>query len=326
MKRSRISRVIQILTTLQAGKSYAVSDLSKMFGTSRRTIFRDLKELQAIGVPYRYDARTSGYMIEPEFFLPPIDLSLQEALGLLMLAHKARDQIQLPFKNSALLAALKIENNLPAKIRRYCNKALQNISTRAGAQAPVTHSAGLDKTFAQLQQAIAKKREVNIRYHSLFEGAIINVELCPYHLLYNNRAWYVLGRSSLHESVRTFKLNRIRELTTTERYFVDGDNFDLYEYFGRAWSMIPEGRIYNIKLRFLPKVANNVAEVQWHSTQKVVRNSDGSATVEFRVDGLGEITWWILGYGDQVQVLAPKELRKKVLEVAKNMVKLNEKI
>jgi len=326
MKRSRISRVMKILTTLQAGKSYAVSDLSKMFGTSRRTIFRDLKELQAIGVPYRYDARTNGYMIEPEFFLPPIDLSLQEAMSLLLLAHKARNQIQLPFKNSVLLAALKIENNLPVKIRRYCNKALQNISTRASAQAPVTHSDGLDKTFAQLQQAIVKKREVNIRYHSLFEGAIIDVELCPYHLLYNNRAWYVLGRSSMHESVRTFKLNRIRELTTTERCFVDGENFDVYEYFGRAWSMIPEGRIYNIKLRFLPKVANNVAEVQWHSTQKVVRNSDGSATVEFRVDGLGEITWWILGYGDQVQVLAPKNLRKKVLEVAKNMVKLNEKI
>ncbi len=326
MKRSRISRVMQILTTLQAGKSYAVSDLSKMFGTSRRTIFRDLKELQAIGVPFHYDARTGGYTIEPEFFLPPVDLSLQEALGLLLLAHKTRDQIQTPFKNSVLWAALKIENNLPARIRQYCNTALQNISTRPCAQAPVTHSAGLDKTFAQLQQAIVKKRKVNIRYHSLFEGTIIDVELSPYHLLYNKRAWYVLGRSSLHKSVRTFKLNRIRELTTTQRCFVDGEKFDVYDYIGRAWSMIPEGRIYNIKLRFLPKVANNVAEVQWHSTQKVVRNSDGSATVEFRVDGLGEITWWILGYGDQVQVLAPKELRKKVLEVAKNMVKLNEKI
>ncbi len=326
MKRSRISRVMQILTTLQAGKSYAVSDLSKMFGTSRRTIFRDLKELQAIGVPFHYDARTGGYTIEPEFFLPPVDLSLQEALGLLLLAHKAREQIQLPFKNSVLWAALKIENNLPARIRQYCSTALKYISTRSCAQAPVTHSAGLDKTFAQLQQAIVKKRKVNIRYHSLFEGTIIDVELSPYHLLYNNRAWYVLGRSSLHKSVRTFKLNRIRELTTTQRCFVDGGKFDVYDYLGRAWSMIPEGRIYNIKLRFLPKVANNVTEVQWHSTQKVVRNSDGSAIVEFRVDGLGEITWWILGYGDQVQVLAPKTLRKKVLEVAKNIIELNEKI
>ena len=326
MKRSRISRVMQILTTLQAGKSYAVSDLAKMFGTSRRTIFRDLKELQAIGVPFHYDAKTGGYTIEPEFFLPPVDLSLQEALGLLLLAHKTRDQIQTPFKNSVLWAALKIENNLPARIRQYCNTALQNISTRPCAQAPVTHSAGLDKTFAQLQQAIVKKRKVNIRYHSLFEGTIIDVELSPYHLLYNKRAWYVLGRSSLHKSVRTFKLNRIRELTTTQRCFVDGEKFDVYDYLGRAWSMIPEGRIYNIKLRFLPKVANNVAEVQWHSTQKVVRNSDGSATVEFRVDGLGEITWWILGYGDQVQVLAPKTLRKRISQIAKNMTELNEKV
>ena len=47
--------------------------------------------------------------------------------------------------------------------------------------------------------------------------------------------------------------------------------------------MIPEGRIYNVKLCFLPKVAHNVSEVQWHSTQKTIRNNDGSVTVEFRV-------------------------------------------
>jgi proteasome accessory factor B len=310
---------MQILTTLQAGKSYAVSDLSKMFGTSRRTIFRDLKELQAIGVPFHYDAKTSGYMIEPEFFLPPVDLSLQEALGLLLLAYKTREQIQLPFKNSVLWAALKIENNLPARIRQYCNTALQNISIRGGPQALFLRSANLDKTFAQLQQAIVKKRKVNIRYDSLFEGTIIDVELSPYHLLYNNQAWYVLGRSSLHKSVRTFKLNRIRELTTTQKCFVDGEKFDVYDC--RAWSMIPEGRLYNIKLKFLPEVSHDVAEVQWHSTQKVTFKKDGSAIIEFRVDGLNEIIWWILSYGDKVQVLAPRILRQRIVEIARNTVK-----
>ena len=326
MKSSRVSRVMQILTTLQAGKDYAVGDLSRMFGTSRRTVFRDLKELRAIGVPFRYDARTGGYTIEPEFFLPPLDLNLQEALSLLLLVYKARNQIQLPFKNSALLAALKIENNLPAGIRQYCNTALRNISTRLSAQAPVHHSGGLDKIFAQLQKAIAKKRKVGIRYHSLFEGKVIDLDLSPYHLLYNQRAWYVLGYSSLHKSVRTLKLNRIKELKTSEQCFLGGENFNLQDYLGKAWSMIPEGRIYNVKLRFLPRVANNVTEVQWHRTQEVTRSRDGSATVEFRVDGLGEITWWILGYGDQVQVLAPRALRKRVLETAENMVKLNEKV
>jgi proteasome accessory factor B len=308
------------LTTLQAGKSYAVGDLSKMFGTSRRTIFRDLNELQTIGVPYHYDAGAGGYAIDPEFFLPPVDLSLQEALSLLLLAHEASKQIQLPFKRSALLAALKIENNLPAKIRQYCNSALRNISAKAAAQAPMDL---LDKIFAQLQNAIHGKRKVSISYHSLFDGKIIELQLCPYHLLYNCRAWYVLGFSDLHKSVRTFKLSRITELEITDKCFIGGEKFDLADYLGRAWSMIPEGRIYNIKLRFLPKVAENVAEVQWHSTQKVARNPDGSATVEFRVDGLGEITWWILGYGDQVQVLVPRVLRTRVSEIAQNMIRLN---
>ncbi|HCO95739.1 MAG TPA: hypothetical protein DIU00_17630 [Phycisphaerales bacterium] len=326
MKRSRINRVIEILTTLQAGESYTVSELSEMFGTSRRTIFRDLKELQAIGVPYHFDAETGGYSINPEYFLPPADLNFHEALSLLLLAHKVSNQVQLPFKRSALLAALKIENNLPAKIRQYCSTALQNISAGADTQAPLQQNTRFDRTFAQLQQAIAKKREVNISYSSLLESTVSDVELCPYHLLYNNNAWHVLGRTSLDNSIRTFELNRIRELKITDKCFLVDEDFDVSEYLGRAWSMVPEGRIYHVKLHFLPQVANNIAEVKWHRTQKVTFNGDGSAIVEFRVDGLNEITWWILGYGDQVQVLTPKALRKRVLEVAKNMIKLNQNV
>ncbi len=326
MKHSRIGRMMQILTILQAGKNCTAGDLSRMFGTSRRTVFRDLRELQAIGVPYHYDARTGGYAIEPEFFLPPVDLNQHEALSLLLLAQKASSQIQLPFRNSALLAALKIQSNLPPKIRQYCNTALRNISTRADIQAPSPHDAEFDRVFAQLQEAIVRKRKVNIRYHCRREAGVVDVEFCPYHLFYSNRVWHVLGRSGQHKRVRTYELSRISELTTTEKCFTSDEEFDVLEYLGRAWSMIPEGRIYNVKLRFLPEVADSIAEVQWHSTQHVVRNRDGSATVEFRVDGLGEITWWILSYGDQVEVLAPKALRKRVLDIAQNMIKLNEKL
>jgi predicted DNA-binding transcriptional regulator YafY len=68
VKLGRVSRIIQILTTLQAGHSYSVDDLAKIVGVSRRTVFRDLKELQAIGVPYHFNTRTGGYGIDPEFF------------------------------------------------------------------------------------------------------------------------------------------------------------------------------------------------------------------------------------------------------------------
>lgn len=324
MKRSRINRVMQILTTLQSGQSCTVRDLSRMFGTSRRTVFRDLKELQAMGVPYHYNPRTGRYTIEPDYFLPPADLNVQEALALLLLAQKISHQVQLPFRKSALLAALKIENNLPAGIRKYCSTILRHIWTRSDAQALIRQSTRFDKIFAKLQEAIAKKQKVSLSYRAPLEGETTNIELCPYDLLYDNGSWHVLGRSGRRNNIRTFELNHIRELRSTGKCYLDGEDFDVSEYLRRAWSTLPEGRIYHVKLLFLPQVANDVAEVTWHHTQKVTHNKDGSALVEFRVDGLSEITWWVLGYGDQVRVLSPKSLRKRVLEIAENVVKINE--
>lgn len=318
MKAERVGRIVKILTALQSGRKCGARELADMFGISERTVFRDLRQLQSIGVPYRYEA--GGYRIDPEFFLPPVDLNLQEALSLLLLAHKVSGQIQLPYRRSAILGALKIENNLPLKMRQYCNTAIENISTISTPQAPLRQ---LDKTFSKLQKAINRKQVVHIRYKSLFERKMIELNLSPYHLLYNKRAWYVLGYSDIHRSIRTFKLKRVQEAGILSQKFSINKDFDAREYFGRAWSMIPEGRIYTVKLRFLPKVAENVTEVQWHRTQQVSRQSEGSVVVKFRVDGLSEISWWILGYGDQVQVLAPKALRKMILKRAENLIKLN---
>ena len=295
-----------------------------MFGTSRRTIFRDLKELQAMGVPYHYDPGTGRYTMEPEYFLPPADLNLQEALALLLLAQKISNQVQLPFRRSVLLAALKIESNLPAGIKKYCSNVLGRIWTRMDDRAFVRQNTRFDRIFSTLQVAIAKKRKVSLSYRLPLEGQTTTVGFCPYHLIYENRTWYILGRSSRNNGIHTFELNRIKEIKSTGKCFLDDEDFDISEYLSRAWSTIPEGRIYHVRLLFLPKVANGVTEVAWHRTQTVTHNEDGSALVEFRVDGLNEITWWVLGYGDQVRVLSPRSLRKRVLEIAENVVKMNE--
>jgi len=320
MKLSRISRIVQLLTTLQSGQAYGPDKLAGLLGVSRRTVFRDLKELAVVGVPHRFDTRAGGYKIDPKFFLPPIDLNLQEALSLLLLVHKGCNHLPIPFKNSALLGGLKIESNLPANLKRYCNTALQHVSILPMAHAPAEH---LDKLFGQLQIAMRKSKKARMLYRSLFEDGDIEVTLHPYHLMYNRRAWYILGFSEMHNEVRTFKLNRIKNLTVLEKCFLRDDGWDVHDYLGRAWSMIPEGRIYNVKLRFSPKVARNVAEVHWHQTQEISFNEDGSLEVEFRVDGLGEIRWWILGYGDQVEVLRPAALRKRIACVAERMLELN---
>ncbi len=317
MKHSRVSRIVNILTTLQSGQKYTPSDLENLLGISKRTVFRDLKELQAIGVPCKYDKGGSCYQIDPKFFLPPIDFNLQEALSILMLVHKMRHNLPLPYKNSALLAGMKLENNLPADIRQYCHSSLAKITVAKEQHSSVKQ---LDQIYHTIQLAIRKKIMLQIDYASLFENGGINTVLHAYHLLYKNRAWYVIGFSKLHSAVRTFNLTRIEKINPLEKCFTDGTNFDVNEYIGRAWCLIPEGRLYDVKLLFSPMVAKNVAEVQWHQTQQAQWHENGSVTINFRVDGINEISWWVQSYGDQVQVISPAALRNKVVERAKKMI------
>ncbi|OQA01677.1 MAG: hypothetical protein BWY69_01293 [Planctomycetes bacterium ADurb.Bin401] len=323
MKHGRVSRLVNILTTLQSGEKYSPGDLEKLLNVSKRTVFRDLKELGAIGVPYRYDSKNGCYQIDPKFFLPPIDLSLQEALSLLIVVHKTRNTLPVPYKNSVLLAGMKIENHLPTDIRQYCQSSLAKITMFAEQHSQVKE---FDSIYRTIQRAIVKKRIIKFAYSSLFEQRDISTTVHPYHLLYKKRAWYLVGFSRLHDSVRTFNIGRIGTIEVLEKCFTEGDNFDIEEYLGRAWSLIPEGRLYDVKLEFSQKVAKNVAEVQWHSTQRVQWNPDGTVILNFRVDGVSEISWWVLGYGDQVRVLSPGVLRKSVLQKAKRMIEANENL
>jgi proteasome accessory factor B len=313
--------MLQILTALQSGQNNRIEDLAQMCTLSKRTIFRDLKELKEIGIPCRYDTKSGGYSTDPSFFLTPLNLNRKEAIGLLLLVLAARNRIQIPFKKETLIGALKVENNLPVEIRQYCNALLRNISIKAGPEAEME---SLDNIFQQLGDAILKKQVVRITYYLSDENKTIAIDLNPYHLIYDDYTWYVLGESSFHKMIRAFRLNRIKELSKLDKGFVEDETFDINEYLGRAWSLVPEGRLYHVKLKFMPEVAHSVAEVKWHHTQRVTFEEDGSAIVQFRVDGLSEITWWILGYGDKVQVLAPPVLRQKIVQIAQEMVKTNQ--
>jgi proteasome accessory factor B len=308
--------------TLQSGQGYNVDGLSRMLGTSRRTIFRDLTDLRKATVPLYYNRKGRRYSIDQKFFMPPTELSEQEALSLLILAHKAKDHIHTPSNGLAMLAALKIENNLPPEIKRYCNAVLENISVKPY---PPTRAKFLDKIFYQLHEAVLKKRMVKIGYYLPGEQKSQEAELCPYHLIYNDHSWYVIGRI-ISGKMCTFRLNQIEKLDVLEKCFVEEKEFNVQECIGKAWGVEPQGKLYNVKLKFLAEAAYNVAEVQWHSTQQVTFNKDGSAIVEFRVDGLDEMVSWILSFGDKVKIISPDVLRQRIVEMARHTAEQNEQI
>ena len=306
-----VERLLHILGLLQTGQYYNSRQLAEQCGVSRRTIFRDLKTLDSSGIDVRYNEKRQGYSLAQTMYVRPTDLTVDEALSLLVLCRHMGDAGSgIPFQRAARSAMLKLLSNLPRKMREDVGELGEHVQVEFDARNPLSQSEGF---YELLLQSLAARRRVRITYDSLTEWKEICTLLSPYRLLFSRRSWYVIGRSSLHRQIRTFNVGRIQKAEVVDQFYEIPPRFSLDRYLGNAWNFIREpGKEYDVTVRFQKKVAHNVAEVQWHKTQKLVWNGDTTLDFHVTVASLQEIVWWILGYGDQAEVLKPAKLRKMI--------------
>ena len=285
---------------------------------SRRTIFRDLDLLRQAGVPLAFEEPSRHYRIPSTYFLPPTNFTPEEALALIVLCHELGHEAQLPLFSAARSAAVKLESSLPAGIREQVRQLGEALEIQIEPTAPLDRQKPF---YDELIEAAAGRQSVRISYYSPSDGAEICTRLQPYRLLFSRRSWYVIGRSSLHRGIRTFHVGRIRHLERLEDPYEIPRGFSVDRYLGNAWHLIPEpGPDHEVRIHFAAKVAQNVAEVAWHKTQRLDYRADGSLEFQVTVSGLNEIAWWVLGYGDQAEVLAPAALRRLVAGHAQRML------
>jgi len=306
---------LKLVGLLQAGKARNAEGLAVECGVSRRTIFRDLDILRQSGVPLQFDELSQLYRIPDTYYLPPTNFTPEEALSLIVLCHELGSRSGVPFFGPARSAALKLESSLPGRLREVLHGMTNAVQIRP---APTNPLPDHQPIYEQLLEAASERRHVRIRYDSLTEWEEIRTRLNPYRLLFSRRSWYVIGRSSIHRSTRTFNVGRILGLEVLDTRFEIPRGFSIERYLRNAWHLIPEpGPDHEVAIRFEKMVAQNVAEIVWHKTQKLTFNDDETLDFEATVSGLNEISWWILGYGDQAEVLRPAKLREMVAERAR---------
>jgi proteasome accessory factor B len=276
-----------------------------------------LRTLHEAGVPVEYDRKARRYRVGSTSYLPPTDFTAEEALALVALAAEFGRNDQLPLYKAAYSAALKLEAGLPAQLRREVRETTRAISVRLDQVGDLGDKTSIHE---RLMHAIEKRHVVEIEYESFTEWERIKTKLRAYQLLFSRRSWYVIGHSLLHREIRIFNLIRIASLRELPEKFRVPRSFNLESYLGNAWHLMKgEGRDSHVVVRFRPLVAGNVAEVMWHKTQRTELLPDGSLEFRATVSGLNEIAWWILGYGDQAEVLEPTKLRRMVAQRAQNM-------
>jgi predicted DNA-binding transcriptional regulator YafY len=165
-----------------------------------------------------------------------------------------------------------------------------------------------------IQWALIKKRQVTGQYETPYQEKPIKLTLHPYRLCFAGQAWYLIARPADETQPKTYRIARFQSLRMIDLTAQTPANFDVDKYFQNAWSVFRGKESYDVEIEFSKEAANLVTETHWHKTQEVKRHSDGGVTLSFRVDGLDEILWWVLGWSGRAKVIKPHKLREMVIE------------
>ncbi|HET6248704.1 MAG TPA: WYL domain-containing protein [Tepidisphaeraceae bacterium] len=310
---SHVYRLFRLIVQIQGNPNLNAKRLAEIHGVHERTIYRDIDILQGATVPVSFDEDTGGYTIRRDFFLRPIDLALDEAMALLLLANHVAANEQIPHLAQAARGAEKIRAVLPRQFGEWINELIPRltISLARSANEPTAD------VHEKMRQAIATRRALQCQYESPNRRSPDNDDAAifrfdPYALYFGQRAWYVVGHHHAHNEIRTLKLCRFTRCHPTDKPYFIPDDFSLATHFGKAWRMMPTGTLHDIALHFDPTCAETVADTHWHDSQTVTWLPDGSVNMTFRVDGLEEIIWWIASYGPHCRVMNPPELATRI--------------
>lgn len=310
-KRDRLARFYRILRYLNAHpEGAAVDAVAGFVGMSRRTVYRDLRALEGeIGIPlWSEDGR---WGVVEGAFLPPLRLTLDEAVAFFFAARLVA-QFADRYEPAAAAAFQKLAEILPPVVAAHLERTLDVLASRPPDERLTRH-------LRLLARAWAEQRVVELTYDAATYSPgrpPRRSRVRPYLIepSATTRGLYLIGYDESRQAVRTFRLQRIIELSLTPETFEPPEAGTIEDSLGRAWGVIADQDEVEIVLRFDASIAGLVTETTWHPSAVVSREPDGSILWRARVPGTIEIRRWILEWGAGVEVLAPESLRADVAE------------
>ncbi len=305
------TRQWRLLYILAARGGKTIAELAQEIGCSRRTVWRDLAILQEVGFPLTTDrdGRESRYLLmEGVRGLPPIPFTLPELASL----HLAR-HLLLPLRTTPLGEPIhgvleKVAATLAPKAKEFLDRLHHELSART---VQAKDYRGIQETLRLVQEALRSHRTLEAEYHSYGRDAVTRRRLDPVHLWTQQGGIYLAAHCHQRQEVRTFALERMRQIRLTGDTFAPPADFDVERYLAGSFGLF-RGQPVQVAVRFSKGVARYIAERQWHPTQQVSPRLTGELDLTLHVPVCPELTRWILSYGKDVEVLTPRSLRAAI--------------
>ena len=295
-------------------------------GTIRRRFERDKDELRAMGVPVRFlpptETQDEGYTIErDECFLPPLDITPEEALALSCLSGvgKGRDLLL----DGARSALMKLRASEPAAF----GKGEESLLLDTGLAAP----GRAEQNLNELRRAVLERKTVQFRYRSLQDSRPRMRTVDPYGMALFEGRWYLVGRSHRRDALRVWNIERIagkaRRLNgrSPRADFEPPEDFRVEDYVGLPGWLLYRGRKrVSVRIWFHPDVAWMIAESAAASgdvrREKFTMHKDGSGVLEVKMADPRTLVTWALKFKEKAEILSPPELREVAARVLTEML------
>lgn len=319
----RAGRLVAELVHLQARGRTTASQLADELGVSVRTVYRDVSELQAAGVPLWTETGPGGGIHLLDGWQSRVGALTADEAGALMLAGApdVLDELGL----GALLAAAqsKLLSGLPAELRGRAARVSERFHLDAPGWFHREEPVPFLTTFAT---AVWEARRVDVRYRR--GDGQVRRRLDPLGLVLKAGTWYVVARH--RAGIRTYRVSRVAGATLRDETFERPAGFDLEGWWAASNAEFDRSllraevrlRVSPHALRLLPTHLGAVAGAAALDAAEPP-DHDGWRTVRVPVESEQVALSQIVALGDGVEVLSPRSLRAALRRVGQAVVDRN---
>ena len=307
------ARVLALLEILQAGGTRTVAELAERLAVDERTVRRYVAHLVDLDVPVRsVRGRYGGYRLAPGYRMPPLMLTDEEALAVLLsLLAFRRAETAATSAVAAESAAAKLRRVLPVALAARLGTLAETVAFTTTARPPAAATPEAD-VLLLLAQAARDRSPVAIGYVDR-DGRRSDRTLHPYGIVAHAARWYVTGADSASGEVRLFRLDRVTTPTVLAGSFDVPPDFDPAARVLAALAEAPHRhevavRVHGTVDEVRPLLPPSVAVVDATPDDSWVR-------VRIRAERLDWIPALLVGTGRRFVVEHPEELRVIVREV-----------
>jgi predicted DNA-binding transcriptional regulator YafY len=204
------SRLLELLSLLQGRRDWPGNELAGRLEVSGRTVRRDMERLRQLGYPVEsLTGPAGGYRLRAGSAMPPLLLDDDEAIAIAVGLRTAAGTSVTGIEETAIRALVKLEQVLPAHLRRRV-AALGSTTFTLPVPGPTVDPQHL----AVIAPACRDSECLRFAYRAR-DGTESRREVEPHSLVNRGRSWYLVAWDRRREDWRTFRIDRLAKPVST---------------------------------------------------------------------------------------------------------------